>query len=301
MRGSCLCGGIAWEIEGPLVWNSHCHCSMCRKAHGAAFATFVGGDARGFRWLRGEDLVTRYQSSPGGPRAFCSICGAVVPVLSFDGAMAFLPLGNSDDEPSLQPQGHIYVASKAPWFELPDDGLPRFDAMPEGMETPDVAPPPRRAAGDAGRACCAAVASAARWRTKRVRRAAWSTATARGAARDAAPPSRRTCSLKRDRSATRAAAISSAPTRCRRRRASPSRSARCAAAACRAIPPGRPTWWCRPARSTTIRGRCRRSTSSSDRRRPGSRSPTTSSSATDYPPGCASSHEWVARQRRPRS
>jgi hypothetical protein len=53
----------------------------------------------------------------------------------------FLPLGNSDDEPNLAPQGHIFVGSKAPWFELPDDGLPRFDTMPEGFEFPAVAPP----------------------------------------------------------------------------------------------------------------------------------------------------------------
>lgn len=163
MRGSCLCGGVAWELTGPLVWNGHCHCSRCRKAHGAAFATFAGGDARGFRWLRGEDLVTGYQSSTGGPRSFCSACGAVVPQLSFDGAMAFVPLGNSDDEPGLQPQGHIYVASKAPWFDLPEDGLPRFDAMPEGMETPDVAPPsgapPATRAGVLRGSClCSAVA-----------------------------------------------------------------------------------------------------------------------------------------------
>jgi hypothetical protein len=142
MRGSCLCGGIAWESDGPLVWNSHCHCSRCRKATGAAFATFASADARNFRWLRGQDLVSLYPSAPGSERPFCSVCGAVVPQLSFDGAMAFVPLGNSDDEPSLQPQGHIYVASKAPWFELPDDGLPRFDTMPAGMEAPDVAPPP---------------------------------------------------------------------------------------------------------------------------------------------------------------
>jgi hypothetical protein len=116
---------------------------MCRKAHGSAFATFVGGPAASFRWLRGEDLVSLYRSSPGSQRAFCSVCGAVVPVFTPDGAMAFVPLGNSDDEPELAPQLHMYVGSKAPWFEIPNDGLPRFDSMPEEFGSPpDVTPPP---------------------------------------------------------------------------------------------------------------------------------------------------------------
>ncbi len=142
MRGSCLCRGVAWEIDGPLAWSGHCHCSMCRKSNGTAFATFAGGEARSFRWLGGEDLVARYQSSAGSQRGFCSVCGAVVPGITADGAMVFLPLGNSDDEPGLAPQGHIYVGSKAPWFDLPDDGLPRFDVMPEGFGTPPEIPPP---------------------------------------------------------------------------------------------------------------------------------------------------------------
>ena len=47
-RGSCLCGGVAWEADGPFDLMSHCHCSICRKAHGAAFATYVAVPAAGF-------------------------------------------------------------------------------------------------------------------------------------------------------------------------------------------------------------------------------------------------------------
>ena len=130
MRGSCLCRGVAWELDAPLQRSSHCHCSMCRKSTGSAFATFGGGEAKGFRWVRGEDLVARYRSSPASERAFCSVCGAVVPDITADGAMAFLPLGNADDDPGLAPQSHIYVGSKAAWYDLPEDDLPRFDTMP---------------------------------------------------------------------------------------------------------------------------------------------------------------------------
>jgi hypothetical protein len=118
---------------------------MCRKSNGSAFATFGAGDAQAFRWLRGEDLVTRYPSSAGTQRAFCSVCGAVVPEFTADGAIAFLPLGNSDDDRGMAPLVHMYVGSKAPWYEIPDDGLPRFDAMPEGFGDSAQIDPPLRA------------------------------------------------------------------------------------------------------------------------------------------------------------
>jgi hypothetical protein len=72
---------------------------------------------------RGEERIARYQSSPGGQRAFCSTCGSVVPGLLNGDAMVFLPGGGFDDDPGLRPQAHIFVASKAPWYEIPDDGL----------------------------------------------------------------------------------------------------------------------------------------------------------------------------------
>ena len=66
VRGSCLCGGIAWEVEGPLELMGHCHCSMCRKAHGSAFETGASTSAEKFRWIRGKDLIRLYESQPGG-------------------------------------------------------------------------------------------------------------------------------------------------------------------------------------------------------------------------------------------
>jgi hypothetical protein len=137
---------------------------MCRKSHGSAFGTFGAGDGRSLRWLRGRDLVSRYESSPGTERAFCSVCGAVVACLSPDGSLAFPPLGNSDDDPGLAPQCHIYVASKAPWYDIPDDGLPRFDAMPEDfgepakVDPPIGAPPASREGVLRGSCLCGAVA-----------------------------------------------------------------------------------------------------------------------------------------------
>jgi hypothetical protein len=129
---------------------SHCHCSMCRKSHGSAFATYVAAPAAGFRFVRGEGAIARYESSPGFFRAFCVRCGSSLPIPS-EGQPVFLPAGCLDDDPGVRPRVHIFVASKAPWHEIVDQ-LPRFDAYPPGMggevTRPKPAPaPPGRAHG----------------------------------------------------------------------------------------------------------------------------------------------------------
>ena len=98
LRGSCLCGGIVWEIEGPLDAITHCHCSMCRKSHGVGYATYAGGAANTFGIVSGEERIGRYESSPGTHRCFCTRCGSKVPASS-TGERVFVPLGNLDDDP----------------------------------------------------------------------------------------------------------------------------------------------------------------------------------------------------------
>ena len=142
VTGSCLCGDVAWEASGPLERMSHCHCSMCRKAHGSAFATYVAAAAGDFRWLRGRDQVRGFESSPGYERLFCARCGSVVPgdpATQAASARVFMPAGCLDDDPGVRPQAHIFVASKAPWHELASDGLARFETYPPGVDAPSVA------------------------------------------------------------------------------------------------------------------------------------------------------------------
>jgi len=65
LTGSCLCGSVVYEVDasaGPIV---HCHCSTCRKTHGAAFSTVMPVPRQSFRWLRGEELLSSFESSPG--------------------------------------------------------------------------------------------------------------------------------------------------------------------------------------------------------------------------------------------
>jgi hypothetical protein len=130
VKGSCLCGGIQYEVTGSFGRVVHCHCSMCRKATGAAFRSRAAVPASAFHWLAGETLVSKYESSPGETRTFCRVCGATLPTFFRDHPEQIgLPLGTLDDDPGVRPSAHVFVGSKAPWFEITDD-LPQFaDAM----------------------------------------------------------------------------------------------------------------------------------------------------------------------------
>ena len=129
--GSCLCGAVGFEYEGSPKFMMNCHCSRCQRVKGAAHASnvFVAPDA--FRWLKGEELVITYKL-PEAERfghAFCGRCGSSVARVVPGAPVVNVPAGSLDDPPGIEPRGHIYVAYKAPWFELSDD-LPRFDELP---------------------------------------------------------------------------------------------------------------------------------------------------------------------------
>jgi hypothetical protein len=134
MRGSCLCGEVRYEVSGPITDVLNCHCSICRKAHSAAFRTRGRVAAADFRFLSGESLLTWYASSADNRRSFCSKCGSAIVVL-FDAApdARFLSLGTLDDDPGVKPAAHCFTAEKAHWHDIADD-LPQF---------PGHATPPR--------------------------------------------------------------------------------------------------------------------------------------------------------------
>ena len=148
MRGSCLCGDVAWETTAPLEFASHCHCGRCRKAHGSAFSTGAMVPADGFRLVRGAERIVRYDSSPGFARPFCGRCGAVVASGDAWQGLVAVPMGPLDDDPGTRPLCHIFVASKAPWYEIPSDGLPRFDAYMPNVDAPVLPDPPLVPRGD---------------------------------------------------------------------------------------------------------------------------------------------------------
>ena len=131
IRGSCLCGDVRFEISGKLSGASHCHCSMCRKAHGAAFGTYAAARAAEFRLVSGEDRITRYRSSAGIVRTFCARCGSSLQWLRESKPdVVDVALGVLDDDPGVRPACHIFVGSKAPWYEITDN-LPQYATRPD--------------------------------------------------------------------------------------------------------------------------------------------------------------------------
>ncbi len=139
LRGSCLCQGVAFEIHGKVIDLLYCHCSMCRKAQGSAFRARGKVLASEFRWVRGEERVRYYESSPGQQRSFCSVCGSSLITRFTDKPKVLgLALGVLDDDPVDRPLCHVHVASKAPWHEITDD-LPQFETLPGGPLPPSAA------------------------------------------------------------------------------------------------------------------------------------------------------------------
>ena len=89
ISGSCLCGSVKYRINGRLFDALNCHCSMCRKAHGAAFRSRATLKAADFEWVQGEGCLTFYESSPGNHRGFCRVCGSPI-VSKFDATQTIL-------------------------------------------------------------------------------------------------------------------------------------------------------------------------------------------------------------------
>jgi len=129
LKGSCLCGTVKYEIRGELGGSVYCHCSRCRKASGSAFASNAAVAAAEFVFTAGETALTTF-STAGVHRIFCSHCGS--PIITrrdaFPGSVR-VRLGTLDTPLAAGPQMHVFVGSKADWYEI-HDGLPQHDALP---------------------------------------------------------------------------------------------------------------------------------------------------------------------------
>jgi len=77
-NGSCLCGAIEFSASLPSKWCAHCHCSICRRAHGAGYVTWVGFEQDQVNFSHGKDHLNWYESSPGAQRGFCRQCGSTM-------------------------------------------------------------------------------------------------------------------------------------------------------------------------------------------------------------------------------
>lgn len=131
ISGSCLCGAVTYEVTAPFQFLGNCHCSMCRKSNGAAFATWGILNPGTFQWTSGEDCVQSYESSPGNTRCFCKRCGSTL-ASAHSGVVGEVVVGTVDGDPGATPREHIFVGSKAPWHQI-TDALPQHEKWPPGF------------------------------------------------------------------------------------------------------------------------------------------------------------------------
>jgi hypothetical protein len=136
IAGSCLCGEVAYEFVKPVAMYQ-CHCGRCRKARGSAHGANLFCKLEDFQWTRGEQQVVDFHL-PGARFfgvAFCRKCGASVARVSLGRGIVVIPASGLDNDAGLGPAAHIFVESKAPWFEITDD-LPRYPEAPPAFAPP---------------------------------------------------------------------------------------------------------------------------------------------------------------------
>lgn len=131
LTGKCLCGAITYEINGELGEVFNCHCSKCRTWGGDAFRSSTKVKAKDFQWLSGENHLARYPASAEVVKTFCRICGTnLISYYPKNSEFIGLSLGGLQQDPGVRPKAHIYVGSKAPWYEI-EDSLPQYDEAPK--------------------------------------------------------------------------------------------------------------------------------------------------------------------------
>ena len=131
ITGRCECAKVQYQVEGELKDFCHCHCSICRRIHGAAFATWGGISRDKFTYLSGENNLKIYSYSKRSDSIFCENCGSTILVdFKTEADMLYIAMGTVDGNVKCPPGFHQFVGSKAPWFDICDD-LPQHNNWPD--------------------------------------------------------------------------------------------------------------------------------------------------------------------------
>ncbi len=124
--GSCLCGRVRFELDMPTLFCGHCHCTMCRRAHGAAYVTWIRLSKDQFRVTSGSDRLETYQSSGHARRLFCRSCGSSLFFETDESPTTIdVVLANVEGEIDQAPAAHIHSDHRVAWAPI-DDDLPRL-------------------------------------------------------------------------------------------------------------------------------------------------------------------------------
>ena len=125
LRGRCECGVVRYTVADAFLYAANCHCSQCRAATGSAFKAFAGIEREKLELTEGQDSLLIFgEEDLNNTR--CGACGSLLFSVVREGAYVHVALGSLVDAPGVRPTEHIFVGSKAPWFEITDD-LPQFE------------------------------------------------------------------------------------------------------------------------------------------------------------------------------
>ncbi len=129
LTGSCLCGGVRFEVAGEPLNAGYCHCTRCQRRTGGAVSAQARIDGTDFRWLEGEELVKTWRHADGGfEKGFWTECGAhLFSRNPDDPTQMTVRMSAFDQDPGVRPSWRAYVAYAAAWEPIPDDGIERFD------------------------------------------------------------------------------------------------------------------------------------------------------------------------------
>lgn len=133
MIARCLCEKIEFEFEPSDGAAMNCYCSICRRSHGADYATQVLSKKSSLKFIKGQALLSEYSSSDMGVRAFCSCCGSRLMNYAKRGSdYMSVSLSAVSSEHSIKPCANVQVASKAPWVSHAPD-IPSYEIFPDDI------------------------------------------------------------------------------------------------------------------------------------------------------------------------
>jgi hypothetical protein len=118
--GACECGAVRYRVADAFVYSFNCHCSRCRAATGSAIKPLAGIEREKLEITQGGDTLLVY-GEPDENHTRCGVCGSLLFSVVRDGEFVHVAMGSLVDAPGIRPTEHIYVGSKAPWFEITDD------------------------------------------------------------------------------------------------------------------------------------------------------------------------------------
>ncbi len=128
LRGRCACKAIAYEVSDEFAVAFNCHCSNCRARTGSAFLPWGEIEPEKLTVTKGEDSLILTGDPHGRHARRCGTCFSLLYWTGYEG-MIRVPYGSLIDEPTLKPTAHMFVGSKASWYDIRDD-VPRYDEAP---------------------------------------------------------------------------------------------------------------------------------------------------------------------------